>query len=181
MFRAAYRSSSGALNCICSLCFTYTCGVVKAEWEMDPLPAQPWQRPVTTCVCKPEAANTVYSSWWWAVCRSKHGKWIHFPLSLDNGRPLHVYANQRPQIQFRAPDDERYAARNMGNGSISHSALTTAGHHTCMQTRGRKYSLEFLMMSGMPLETWEMDPFPTQPWQRPVTTHVCKPEAANTV
>ena len=26
MFRAAYRSSSGALNCICSLWFTYTCG-----------------------------------------------------------------------------------------------------------------------------------------------------------
>jgi len=23
-------------------------------------------------ICKPEAANTVYSSWWWAVCRSKH-------------------------------------------------------------------------------------------------------------
>jgi len=26
MFRAAYRSSSGAPNCICSLWFTYTCG-----------------------------------------------------------------------------------------------------------------------------------------------------------
>jgi hypothetical protein len=26
MFRAAHRSSSGALNCICSLWFTYTCG-----------------------------------------------------------------------------------------------------------------------------------------------------------
>jgi len=25
MFRAAHRSSSGALNCICSLWFTYTC------------------------------------------------------------------------------------------------------------------------------------------------------------
>jgi len=24
-----------------------------------------------------------------------------------------VYINQRVQIQFRAPDDERYAARNM--------------------------------------------------------------------
>jgi len=43
MFRAAYRSSSEALNCICSLWFTYTCG----------------DRSVTTCVCKPEAANTV--------------------------------------------------------------------------------------------------------------------------
>jgi len=26
MFRAAYHSSSGAPNCICSLWFTYTCG-----------------------------------------------------------------------------------------------------------------------------------------------------------
>jgi len=26
-----------------------------------------------------------------------------------------------------------------------------------------------------------MDPFPTQPWQRPVTTWVYKPEAVNTV
>jgi len=26
MFRAAYRSSSETLNCICSLWFTYTCG-----------------------------------------------------------------------------------------------------------------------------------------------------------
>ena len=33
---------------------------------------QPWQRPVTTWVYKPEAASTVYSSWWWAVCCSKH-------------------------------------------------------------------------------------------------------------
>jgi hypothetical protein len=42
MFRAAHHSSSGALNCICSLWFTYTCG----------------DRSVTTCVCKPEVANT---------------------------------------------------------------------------------------------------------------------------
>jgi hypothetical protein len=31
----------------------------------------------------------------------------------DNGRSPHVYVNQRLQIQFRAPDYERYAARNM--------------------------------------------------------------------
>jgi len=30
------------------------------------------ERPVTTWVYEPEVANTVYSSWWWAVCRSKH-------------------------------------------------------------------------------------------------------------
>ena len=36
------------------------------------VPTQTWLRPVTTWVYKPEAANTVWSSWWWAVCRSKH-------------------------------------------------------------------------------------------------------------
>ena len=35
------------------------------------------------------------------------------PLRLDNGRSPHAYVNLRLQIQFRAPDDERYAARNM--------------------------------------------------------------------
>jgi len=128
MFRAAYRSLSGAQNCICNLWFIYTCGdrplsrlgekwiryletksryliqfslssrlylqplvyihmwwpaVVQAGWELDqvsrnqveipdPVLTQPGQRPVTTCVYKPETANTVWSSWWWAVCRSKH-------------------------------------------------------------------------------------------------------------
>jgi len=37
----------------------------------------------------------------------------HFPLRLDNGRSPHVYVNQKLQIKFRAPDDERCAARNM--------------------------------------------------------------------
>jgi hypothetical protein len=36
-----------------------------------------------------------------------------FPPSLDKGRSPHGYINQRLQIQFGAPDDERYAARNM--------------------------------------------------------------------
>jgi hypothetical protein len=36
-----------------------------------------------------------------------------FPSSLDNGRSLYVYINQSLQIQFGAPDDERYVARNM--------------------------------------------------------------------
>jgi len=38
---------------------------------------------------------------------------MRFPLRLDNGRSPHVYINQRLQIQFRVPDDERCAARNM--------------------------------------------------------------------
>jgi len=33
------------------------------------------------------------------------------------------------------------------------SALTTAGHHMGIQNRGCKYSLELLLMSGVPLET----------------------------
>jgi hypothetical protein len=48
MFRAAYCSSSGVPNCICSLWFIYSCG----------------DRPITAWVYKPEAANTVLSSWW---------------------------------------------------------------------------------------------------------------------
>jgi len=65
MFRASNRSSSGALICICSFWFVYTCG----------------DRPLSR-------------------------------LS-DNGRSPHGYINQSQQIQFRAPDDERCADRNM--------------------------------------------------------------------
>jgi hypothetical protein len=75
MFRAAHRSSSGALNCICSLWFIYQCG----------------DRPLSRL----------------------SGKWSHFPLSLDNDRSPHGNINQRLQIQFRTPDDERSTARNM--------------------------------------------------------------------
>ena len=41
-------------------------------WVPNCSSTQPGQRPVTTCVYKSEAANTVWSSWWWALCRSKH-------------------------------------------------------------------------------------------------------------
>jgi len=36
---------------------------------------------------------------------------------------------------------------------ISHSALTTASRHMGIYTRGCKYSLELLMISGVPLQT----------------------------
>ena len=62
MFRAAHRSSSGALNCICSLWFIYPCG----------------DRPLSRL----------------------SGKWIHFPLSWVG----------KSRLKF------------------SHSALATAGH-----------------------------------------------------
>jgi len=45
MFRAAYRSSLGAINCTCSLWFIHPCG--------------DRQRPVTTWVYKPGAASTI--------------------------------------------------------------------------------------------------------------------------
>jgi hypothetical protein len=65
MFGAAHRSSSGALNCICSLWFVCPYG----------------DRPL--------------------------------PRLSGNGRSPYGHLNQRLQIQFRAPDDERCAARNM--------------------------------------------------------------------
>jgi hypothetical protein len=39
--------------------------------------------------------------------------WLEFPPSLDNVRSQHGHINQRLQIQFGVPDDERYAARNI--------------------------------------------------------------------
>ena len=74
MFRAAYRSSPGASNCICILWFIYPCGDrplsrLGGKW---PVLTQPGQQPVTTWAYKPEAANTVWSSRCWAVCRSKY-------------------------------------------------------------------------------------------------------------
>jgi hypothetical protein len=74
MFRAAHRSSLGALNCICSL------------WFICPYGDRPLPRLSGKC---------------------------HFPLSFGNGRSPYRHINQRLQIQFRAPDDERCAARNM--------------------------------------------------------------------
>jgi len=52
MFRAAHRSSSGALNCICSLWFIHPCG--------DRL------------LSMLSGIIVQLSSWWWAICRSKH-------------------------------------------------------------------------------------------------------------
>jgi hypothetical protein len=71
MFLAANRSSSGALNCICSLWFICPCG----------------DRPL------PRLSD--------------------FPFNLGNDRSPHGCINKMLQIQFRAPHDERCAARNM--------------------------------------------------------------------
>jgi hypothetical protein len=74
-FRAAYRSPWGAPNCICSLLFIHPCGDRPlSRLDGNLIPIQPGQRPITTWVYKLEAANTVGSSWWWAVWRSEHVK-----------------------------------------------------------------------------------------------------------
>jgi len=54
------------------------------------------------------AASNLYTH----VVTSPCPDW-EFPPSLDNDRSPHVYINQKLQIQFGAPDGERYAARNM--------------------------------------------------------------------
>jgi hypothetical protein len=74
MFRAAYRSSSWAPNCVCSLWFIYPCGDQSLSSLGGWLHTQPGQWPVTTCLYKPKAGNTVWNSWWWVVCGSKHVK-----------------------------------------------------------------------------------------------------------
>jgi hypothetical protein len=49
--------------------------------------------------------------WWPAVAKAE---WtLDVPTSLGNGRSPYGHINQRLQIQFRAPDDGRCAARNM--------------------------------------------------------------------
>jgi hypothetical protein len=94
MFRAANRSSSGALNCICSLWFIHTCGdrplsrplshsalttaghhmrggwsVVGRAWS-----AQHDQQRSSSFspTVQPEAPSAVVCSWWWAERHPKH-------------------------------------------------------------------------------------------------------------
>jgi hypothetical protein len=62
MFRAAHRSSSGALS-LQPLIYIHmwwsAVAVVKSEWELaPPVPTQTWLQLVTACVCKPFAAKT---------------------------------------------------------------------------------------------------------------------------
>jgi hypothetical protein len=89
MFRAAHRSSSGAVNFICSIWFIY--------------PSDDRSLPRLS------------------------GKWMmdHFPLSLSNDRSPHGYINQRLQIQFRAPDDERYARLKHVEPSINFGVINS--------------------------------------------------------
>ena len=73
MPRAAHRPSSGAPNCTCSLRSICPYGDRPLpRLSGHSVPTQPWQRPVTIWAYRPEAAGTVWSSWWWALCRSRH-------------------------------------------------------------------------------------------------------------
>jgi len=90
MFRAAHRSSSGALNCICSLWFRYTCGdrplsslsgkiyYPNVYWRLNMFRAAHRSSPgVLNCIC---------SLWFRYTCgdrplSSLSGK--IFPLRLD--------------------------------------------------------------------------------------------------
>jgi len=65
MFRAAYRSSSGALT-------VFAASGLHTHVVTGRCPGRMGQRPVTTWVYKPEAAYRVWSSWWWEVSSSKH-------------------------------------------------------------------------------------------------------------
>ena len=56
MFRAAYRSSSGALTVFAASGLHTRLVTGRSQVWVG---TQTWLRPVTTCVCKPEAANTV--------------------------------------------------------------------------------------------------------------------------
>jgi hypothetical protein len=75
MFQAAHLSSSGALNCIWRLWFLYPRGDrllprLSGHWSAH----SALQKTVTIWTYKPDAANTVWSSWWWAVCLLKHAQ-----------------------------------------------------------------------------------------------------------
>jgi hypothetical protein len=122
MCRAAHRSSSGALNCICG------------HWFTCPYGDRPLPRLSGKFYYK--AASCWY--FYWIIYDAR----IHFPLSLGNGRSPHGYINQRLQVQFRAPDDERCAARNMLEPSINFGTInsvtklhlvgiSTERHKTC--------------------------------------------------
>jgi len=82
MFRAAYRSSSGAPNCICILWFIYPCGDRPlSRLDNGRLPH---------VYINQRLQNTVWSSWWWVVFRSKHvGPSVNFGI-INSITRLHL-------------------------------------------------------------------------------------------
>ena len=111
MFRAAYRSSSGALNCICILWFIYPCGAGRCPgWVETQFPhSLDNDRSPHGCINQRLFRAAYRSSsgapnylqpliyihmWWPAVVKCE---W-ELPLELDYGRSPHAYVDQRLQI-----------------------------------------------------------------------------------
>jgi len=59
------------------------------------------------------AASGLYTHGVTGRCPSCRRRVVELPPILDNDRSPHGYMNQRLQIQFGAPDVERYAARSV--------------------------------------------------------------------
>jgi len=79
MFRATHSPSSGAQNCTTSLWFCIRERLLHVEVASNNLNIQ---QPFT--YAKPDAANAVLSSWWWAVCRPKRGaSYKHGIINFD--------------------------------------------------------------------------------------------------
>jgi len=73
-------------------------------------------------------------------------------------RSLSGALNFISSLWFICPYGYRSLPRLSGHCS-AHSTLATAGHHMGIWTRGCKYSLELLTVSGVPLETcWAFNP-----------------------
>jgi hypothetical protein len=73
MFQAAYRSSSGAPKCICSLWFIYPCG----DRPLSRLGGNQFLPSLDNGLSLHGYINQrlqiqFWSSWWWAICRLKH-------------------------------------------------------------------------------------------------------------
>jgi len=140
MFRVAYRSSSGALNCIFSLWFIYTCG------------DRPLSRLGGNCRCN-------------LVIEFIIPKFIEdIPLIIRSSKLY--FQPQELQTVFAASGLYTDMVTGRCPGWVGTVVSTQPGQRpvtTCVykpeaantvwSSWGCKYSLELLMMSGMPLET----------------------------
>ena len=110
-FWAAYRSSSGALTVLAaSGLHTHVVTRRGQVW----VGTQTWLRPVSTCVCKPEAANTVRApDYEWYAARNMLS--LQWTIPTQTWLQLVTTCVCKPEAAnaVRAPDDERRTARNM--------------------------------------------------------------------
>jgi hypothetical protein len=107
MFRAAYRSSSGALTVFAaSGLHMHVVTGHSQVWVGTSVPTQTWLRPITTCICKPEAANTellmmsgvpletcwAFNEWWNnKFCYKVASCWLFLPNIVSKKKKiLHV-------------------------------------------------------------------------------------------